>query len=108
GIRQQGALPRPLGRTARPVGAGPRRDAGLTRRRPRETTQDLLARIGFAGRPAGPCRARRPALRDAPVVGAHVVYHEEDFEIRDATGRIVAQSRQLALLPPSTGAASLR
>jgi len=36
------------------------------------------------------------------------VYHEEDFEIRDATGRIVAQSRQLALLPPSTGAASLR
>jgi Acyl-CoA thioesterase C-terminal domain len=26
-------------------------------------------------------------------------YHQEDFEIRDSTGTLVARSRQLALLP---------
>ena len=38
--RQQGTLPRPLGRAAPPVGAGPRRDAGLNAARP---TRDPLS-----------------------------------------------------------------
>jgi acyl-CoA thioesterase len=59
--------------------------------------------VHVRGRPAPGWLACRVATR-------YVVdgYHEEDFEIWDAAGRIVAQSRQLALLPPSTGTASLR
>lgn len=51
--------------------------------------------VHVRGRPAPGWLACRVATR-------YVVdgYHEEDFEIWDSAGRIVAQSRQLALLPP--------
>ena len=59
--------------------------------------------VHVRGRPA-------PGWLTCRVATRYVVdgYHEEDFEIWDAAGRIVAQSRQLALLPPGTGAVSLR
>lgn len=44
---------------------------------------------GQSGWPA--CRASTRHVIDG--------YHDEDFEIWDATGQLVAQSRQLALLP---------
>ena len=55
-------------------------------------------------------RGRRvPGWLACRVTTRHIVdgYHEEDFEIWDAAGRLVAQSRQLALLPPSAAPAAL-
>jgi acyl-CoA thioesterase len=51
-------------------------------------------------------RARpAPGWLACHVATRHVIdgYHEEDFEIWDSTGRLVAQSRQLALLPQHEG-----
>lgn len=48
-------------------------------------------------------RARpAPGWLAARVVTRHVIagYHDEDFELWDSTGQLVAQSRQLALMPP--------
>ena len=55
--------------------------------------------VHVRGRPAPGWLACRVATR-------YVVdgYHEEDFEIWDSAGRIVAQSRQLAILPPAPSA----
>jgi acyl-CoA thioesterase len=56
------------------------------------TTIELTVYV--RGRPAPGWLACRASTR-------HVIdgYHDEDFEIWDATGQLVAQSRQLALLP---------
>jgi hypothetical protein len=50
--------------------------------------------VHLRAHPAPGWRACRVATRF--VIGG---YHEEDFEIWDSAGRIVAHSRQLALLP---------
>jgi acyl-CoA thioesterase len=56
----------------------------------------LAVTVHVRARPARGWLACRVATRQ--VIGG---YHEEDFEIWDATGTLVAQSRQLALLPVS-------
>ncbi|MDT4937800.1 MAG: hypothetical protein QOG80_1471 [Pseudonocardiales bacterium] len=64
------------------------------------TTLELSVHV--RGLPASGWLACRASTR-------HVIdgLHDEDFEIWDATGRLVAQSRQLALLPsPRTGGAT--
>ena len=51
-------------------------------------------------------RARpAPGWLACRVTTRHVIdgYHEEDFDVWDSTGRLVAQSRQLALMPQASG-----
>lgn len=58
--------------------------------------------VHVRARPAPGWLACRVATRH--VVGG---YHEEDFEIWDSDGRLVAQSRQLGLLPVRADAPSM-
>ena len=60
------------------------------------TTIELTVHV--RGRPAPGWLACRASTR-------HIIdgYHDEDFEIWDSTGHLVAQSRQLALLPRARG-----
>jgi acyl-CoA thioesterase len=57
------------------------------------TTIELTVHV--RGRPVPGWLACRASTR-------HVIdgVHDEDFEMWDASGRLIAQSRQLALLPP--------
>jgi hypothetical protein len=59
---------------------------------PGSSTLELTAHV--RARPAPGWLACRVSTRD--VIDG---YHEEDFEVWDSRGALVAQSRQLALLP---------
>jgi hypothetical protein len=54
--------------------------------------------VHIRGRPAPGWLACRTLTRH--VIGG---FHEEDFEIWDSTGALVAQSRQFAVLAPASG-----
>ena len=84
------------GRDADPIALAAMVDAAapavLEMGEPGSATIELTVHI--RGRPAPGWLACRAATRH--VIGG---YHEEDFEIWDSTGALVAQSRQFALLP---------
>jgi acyl-CoA thioesterase len=84
-----GREPDPLALAALVDGAAP---AVLELGVPGSATLELTVHV--RGRPAPGWLACRHVTRH--VIGG---YHEEDFEIWDSQGRLVAQSRQFALLP---------
>jgi acyl-CoA thioesterase len=86
---RDGREPDPIALAALVDGAAPAvLDLGV----PGSATLELTVHV--RGRPAPGWLACRAATRH--VIGG---YHEEDFEIWDSRGRLVAQSRQFALLP---------
>ncbi len=86
---RDGREPDPLALAALVDGAAPAvLDLGV----PGSATLELTVHV--RGRPAPGWLACRAFTRH--VIGG---YHEEDFEIWDSQGRLVAQSRQFALLP---------